>query len=488
MFTDEAVVLECLETSLAGKKVLVVGDLMLDRYIWGAVQRISPEAPVPVIKQEKITNRPGGAGNVAMNLAGLGLQVQLAGWLGQDADGQLLKSLLEDKKIGTGSIQAFQDRPTTTKTRVVGGHQQMLRIDREVSLPLSQEEEQRFLNILQQALSDKPEVVVLSDYAKGALTDAVCQGLIHACKEKQIPVLVDPKGKSFSRYTGATAITPNKSEMALASGVPATDPGFSKVGDDMRASLDLEFLIVTLGEDGIRLHAGEEPATFPAMAREVFDVSGAGDTVVALLAAGFAGGLPLEDSIKLANLAAGIVVGKVGTVPVQQDEMLSAIHASRFQGERGKVMQVDELQRRILRWKKAGETVVFTNGCFDLLHAGHVSYLESASLEGDHLVIGLNTDASVRRLKGPERPVIGEQDRARVLAALGSVDAVVLFEEDTPLNLISTLRPDVLVKGSDYQEHEVVGATEVKSWGGRVVLIDVLSGRSSSRIMEQIRN
>jgi D-beta-D-heptose 7-phosphate kinase/D-beta-D-heptose 1-phosphate adenosyltransferase len=468
---------------------LVVGDLMLDRYLWGEVERISPEAPVPVVRLTRQEDRVGGAGNVAANLVGLGLRTALAGFVGTDEAASALLARLQASGIEIGAIERLDEAPTITKTRVIGGHQQMLRVDRERSEGYSSAAHARLRAHLDaHLLAQPPAVIVLSDYAKGVLAASTCQALIDWARAAGVPILVDPKGKDFDKYRGATGMTPNKHEAAEVCGVSGKDTARLLDGvADLRARLDLGFVALTRGEDGISLFdAGEAPRHLPAIAKQVFDVSGAGDTVIATLAAALAAGIDRAPACRLANLAAGVVVGKVGTAPIDRTELLHEMERLDAQKQADKICTLEDARQRMHAWRQQGRKVVFTNGCFDLLHVGHVTYLEQARALGDRLLVGLNTDRSVRELKGPARPVIGEEDRARVLAALESVDAVVLFDEETPLNLIMTLRPDVLVKGSDYREDDVVGGAEVKAWGGCVRLIPVVPGRSSSGILDRV--
>jgi D-beta-D-heptose 7-phosphate kinase/D-beta-D-heptose 1-phosphate adenosyltransferase len=468
--------------------VLVIGDLMLDRYLWGEVERISPEAPVPVVRLSRETERLGGAGNVAANLAGLGVRAVLAGFVGDDVNGARMQTLLQESGIDATGLESSTVRSTITKTRVIGGHQQMLRIDREEPTPYPEAEQAALLaRVLAVFTAQSPRAVILSDYAKGVLSPALCRAVIDAARARGVPVLVDPKGRDYAKYAGATTLTPNKKEAAEACGVPLRDSAAVLAGAaQLGAELGLDFMTVTRGEEGISLIDAQGVEHLPATARQVFDVSGAGDTVIATFAAGLMAGLPRHDACRLANLAAGIVVGQVGTVPISREELLHALEVEEAVEQADKVCGLDTLLRRVRAWKAEGARIVFTNGCFDLLHAGHVTYLEAAARQGDRLVVGLNTDRSVSALKGPSRPVIHEQDRARVLAALESVDAVVLFDTDTPIDMIRAVRPDVLVKGSDYTEAQVVGAEDVKGWGGRVALIDFLPGRSSTTIMNRI--
>jgi D-beta-D-heptose 7-phosphate kinase/D-beta-D-heptose 1-phosphate adenosyltransferase len=466
---------------------LVIGDLMLDRYLWGKVERVSPEAPVPVVLLDKENFRPGGAANVAANLAGLGLPCKLLGCVGKDDDGRQLVEAVQLAGVQTDAIITLPQRPTITKTRIVGGHQQMLRLDRESGAPFSADELQLLQAGIRNAISAAPAIIILSDYAKGVLHPDACQLAIRLAREAGIPVLADPKGRDYAKYVGATALTPNKRETADACDVAGDDTeALLAAAEKLRNCLKLDFLAVTRSEEGISLLEDGAIHHIPAMARQVFDVSGAGDTVIATLAAGMVAGLSHHEALHLANLAAGIVVGKVGTVPITRAELLAELANEDVREQADKVCDLPRLLTRVAAWRAAGQRIVFTNGCFDLLHAGHVTYLEAARKAGDRLVLGLNTDASVRALKGEGRPVIHEQDRARVLAALEAVDAVILFGEETPLKLITTIKPDVLAKGSDYTEDQVVGGTEVKSWGGHVALIPVVPGRSTSAMIKII--
>lgn len=468
------------------RTALVIGDLMLDRYLIGEVERISPEAPVPVVLLKQENERAGGAANVAANLSLLGIRTTMAGIIGDDAEGRALLDMLRELNIDS-AIVTSQQRPTVTKTRILGGHQQMMRLDKESRLAFTESENNALHEQISQAIAQKPDVIILSDYAKGVLSDALCQAVIAQAKALGIPVLVDPKGRDYTKYQGATALTPNKKETSEACGIDAMDTDrLLQAAADLRDHLGLKFLAVTRGEEGISLLEQNETIHIPAAAKQVFDVSGAGDTVIATLAAGLVHGLSHRQAFELANIAAGIVVGKVGTVPVNREELLAELISQDSVEQADKICELETLLGRVRQWRQQKKRIVFTNGCFDLLHAGHVTYLEAARKTGDKLILGLNTDRSVSALKGPSRPVIHEADRARVLAALEAVDAVILFDEDTPLQLIDAIRPDVIVKGSDYSEDQVVGGKEVKSWGGKVALIDIVPGRSTSNIIEKL--
>jgi D-beta-D-heptose 7-phosphate kinase / D-beta-D-heptose 1-phosphate adenosyltransferase len=467
--------------------VLVVGDIMLDRYILGDVDRISPEAPVPVLRHVQRYERPGGAANVAMNLAGLGCKTYLAGFWGADGEQAELAKLVEAAGVDTlGVVSGSQ--PTISKTRIVGRNQQLLRLDIESRDPVPAVEEQRLLERAVE-LTAKVHAVVLSDYAKGALTAALCEAVIRAAREAGIPVLADPKTPDFSKYSGATTICPNLGELAAATGVPAhrTEELLAAAHAQLEEH-DFKFLTVTMSEKGIALLRRDGTMFHsPARAREVFDVSGAGDTVIATLAASLAGGLQMETAVELANVAAGIVVGKVGTVPVAHHELIAALTPSSGLTAGEKLLDLERTRLRVAEWRASGETIVFTNGCFDLLHVGHITLLEDCRRFGSKLVLGLNSDASICRLKGPSRPIVGERERARVMAALAAVDAVVLFDEDTPLELIRAVRPDVLVKGGDYTVETVVGHEDVIAAGGRVEIVPTVEGFSTSNIVKKLQ-
>ncbi len=463
---------------------LVIGDAMLDRYLMGEVGRISPEAPVPIVLVKSEQLRAGGAANVAANLALLGIRTHLVGCVGDDTEAAGLTRLVSESGTQARFITSAT-RPTIAKTRVIGGHQQMLRLDQEDNTAFSAEETSALLTAVETEIAQKPAIVILSDYAKGLLSTQICQQVIQQCKSKNIPVLVDPKGKDYSKYQGATALTPNKKETAEACNTTTLDVDLLAKAGQLKTSLKLDFLAVTRGEEGISL-IDEAAHHLPATAQQVFDVSGAGDTVIATLAAGLIHHLSPLHSLELANIAAGVVVGKLGTVPITQAELLDALATRQGSEQAHKICNLPELLVKVKAWRQARQKIVFTNGCFDLLHAGHVTYLEAAKKRGDRLILGLNTDRSVSALKGPTRPVVHENDRARVLAALESVDAVILFDEDTPLNLINAVKPDVIAKGSDYTANQVVGGKEVQSWGGEIALIDLVEGRSTSNIINKM--
>jgi D-beta-D-heptose 7-phosphate kinase/D-beta-D-heptose 1-phosphate adenosyltransferase len=469
-----------------GPNVLVVGDVMLDKYVWGEVERISPEAPVPVLRAGRHSQQPGGAANVAMNLAGLGAHVTVMGFAGGDDDQRSLESLLQQAGVNH-AIVTCPGVPTTSKLRVLAGHQQLLRIDSEAKSACFNGAGDALLRHIVPAIA-KTSVIVLSDYAKGVLSERICRTIIDEARRLHVPVVVDPKGRDFTRYHGATTICPNARELAEATGESAGDlKWLLAAGQSMVASLNLQYMLVTLSEKGITILRQDSRHHVPAAARQVFDVSGAGDTVVAVIAAATAAGIPIEPAVQMANTAAGIVIGKVGTVPIQREDLLGAL-SNEVEGHCGdKVIPLEPLLARVAGWRARGLQVVFTNGCFDLLHVGHIELLEQARRMGDRLIVAINTDQSVRELKGTERPLVRQQDRARILSAIAAVDAVVTFDETTPLRLIEAIRPDVLVKGSDYTEDEVVGASEVRGWGGRLELVPKVAGRSTTHLVERSR-
>ena len=462
-------------------RVLVLGDIMLDRYWEGPTARISPEAPVPVVRVDHITDRPGGAGNVALNIAALGTAARLAGYSGDDE----MADSLQDMLTGAGVdcvLTRLSGRATTTKLRVVSRNQQLIRLDFEQ--PASAPARPALADNLSALLEDC-DVLVLSDYAKGALSDP--GPLVTLARSRQIPVLVDPKGGDFGRYRGATLLTPNLQELEAVVGPCPTEAELVSRGEQLMAELELEALLVTRGEHGMTLlRPGLEELHMPARAREVFDVTGAGDTVIAVLAAAVAAGAGLAQGAALANIAAGIVVGKLGTAAVSAPELRRAVQEDQGSG-RG-VLSLEQLQVAVADARSQGERVVFTNGCFDIIHAGHVAYLEQARKLGERLVVAVNSDDSVRRLKGKGRPINPADRRMAVLAGLESVDWVVSFAADTPCELLRILQPQVLVKGGDYAGKQgVVGWEIVEAYGGEVQVLDFVDDVSTTAIVSRIR-
>jgi D-beta-D-heptose 7-phosphate kinase/D-beta-D-heptose 1-phosphate adenosyltransferase len=461
-------------------RILVVGDVMLDRYWHGDTTRISPEAPVPVVKINNIEDSPGGAANVALNIAALGAACKLTGLIGNDAAGQSLTQALSAAGIEC-DFQRSDTNPTITKLRVLSHHQQLIRLDFEENFSLA---DSVSLSTKISSLLDNVDLVIFSDYKKGSLRDI--ENFIAQVKAAHIPILVDPKGDDFKKYKGVTLLTPNLHEFEVVAGPCSTEEELVSKAQRLIKELDLEALLVTRGEHGMSLiRPGEAELHFPARSRDVFDVTGAGDTVISVLAASLGAGKPLPEAVALANIAAGIVVSKVGTVAVSGPELRREVQNDSDSG-RG-VMSREQLSQVIADAKANGEKVVFTNGCFDIIHAGHVGYLQDARGQGDRLIVALNDDASVTRLKGEGRPINPIERRMAVVAGLEAVDWVVSFDEDTPIPLLELLQPDVLVKGGDYGINEVVGADIVQAYGGEIKVLAFLDNCSTTGIVEKIQ-
>jgi len=464
---------------LATAKVLVVGDVMLDRYWHGGVDRISPEAPVPVVHVSTIENRAGGAANVAVNIAMLGGTAQLFGYVGNDEAGELLKAASGEFNVKNQLI-TLNGQPTITKLRVLSRHQQLIRLDFEDDF---HEIDNTALLAELRAHYNEAHVLLLSDYGKGVLSNP--QSFIRDARAAGLMVLVDPKSKDFSIYQGATLLTPNQKEFEAVVGKCKNEDEMIERGWQLVKKLNLQALLVTRGEHGmLLLETGREPLLLPAQARDVYDVTGAGDTVIALLATGLAADLPLGEAARLANIAAGLVVAKVGTAGVTPEELMEAMH--HLQPTTHGTVSEEILLALCSQAKKRGERVVMTNGCFDILHPGHITYLEQAKALGDRLIVAVNTDESVQRLKGESRPINSLADRMAVLAGLQSVDWVVPFSEDTPERLISTVLPDILVKGGDYRVEQIAGAKAVLANGGDVQILTFVDGCSTSNMIKRI--
>jgi D-beta-D-heptose 7-phosphate kinase/D-beta-D-heptose 1-phosphate adenosyltransferase len=472
--------------------VVVVGDAMLDRYVFGGISRISPEAPIQILRVAREEERPGGAASVAHDLAALGARVRLVALAGADESGRALRKLLTLGGIDATGLVETDGRATTLKTRMVArgaAHsvsQQVLRVDREDTAPLRAAERKRLLESVRKALRGAGALVI-SDYAKGVIDEESAPAVIAAARKAKVPVIVDPKGRDYARYRGATVLTPNRKEAFEATGIdPSGEAGAEAAGRRLIELTDVDAAVITLDKDGMAIVPRNGPAVLvPTTPREVYDVTGAGDVVAAVLGLALADGRTLSDAVALANVAAGVEVGKVGAAPVSRDEILHALGAQSPSAHR--VVDVPTLRRELSALRAAGKRVVFTNGCFDILHAGHARYLHEARREGDVLVVGLNSDGSVKRLKGAGRPVVGQDDRAELLASLDSVDYVVVFDEDTPERLVRDVEPDVLVKGEDWKTKGVVGREFVEARGGKVVLVKLLAGRSTTSIVERVR-
>ncbi len=472
---------------LSNCRVLCVGDLMLDRFVYGEVSRISPEAPIPVVRISRETAVLGGAGNVVRNATALGATVCFVAVVGDDAIGRELTAMVGAEERVEPYLLVERKRASTVKTRYIADGQQLLRADSETTQPIAKKTVATLMRVATDAVAAN-DVVVLSDYAKGVLAPAVVKAIIAAARDLGKPVVVDPKGADFTRYGGATVITPNRPELAAATGMRVDDE--TAVAEAAAVLLErcaIDAAVVTSGKHGMSVvPGGGTPEHLKAEGREVFDVSGAGDTVVATLATALGRGAPLLEAARLANHAAGVVVGKVGTAVVYSDDLLRAIHADEWSTIEAKVATLARTVGRVDEWRRNGERIGFTNGCFDLLHPGHVSLLAQARTACDRLIVGLNSDASIARLKGPGRPIQSEAARGQVLASLASVDLVVVFEEDTPLALIDSLRPDLLVKGADYRHDQVVGADVVEGYGGEVMLVELAPGHNTTATIARI--
>jgi D-beta-D-heptose 7-phosphate kinase/D-beta-D-heptose 1-phosphate adenosyltransferase len=461
-------------------QVLVAGDLMLDRYWHGATSRISPEAPVPVVKVEQSEDRIGGAGNVALNVAALGAGASLVGIVGKDEAAESLSTRLQSAGIHA-DFQVSETRPTITKLRVISRHQQLLRLDFE---DVFEAEDADQLPQKVEQLLGNVGALILSDYAKGALKNS--QALIASARQAGVPVLVDPKGSDFDAYRGATLLTPNLSEFEAVVGACPNEQALVEKGAELLDKLGLDALLITRSEHGMTLLRKDMPELhLPARAREVFDVTGAGDTVISVLATAVAAGAELPDAVAMANIAAGLVVGKLGTATISMPELRRAI--SEEQGSERGVVNEEQLLVDVADARAHGERIVFTNGCFDILHAGHVGYLEQARKQGDRLILAVNSDASVKRLKGEGRPINPVKRRMAVLAGLEAVDWVVSFEDETPERLLELIKPDILVKGGDYSRTEVVGWEIVEGYGGEIKALDFLDDCSTTAIVEKIQ-
>ena len=458
-------------------KILVVGDSMLDEYLFGEVGRLSPEAPVPVVKVGQRDYRPGGAANVALNLATLGVKTTLLSVIGKDENGKILTKLLKKQKnIIFNSLE--MDFPTIHKQRVLSKNHQLIRLDQE---ELIYGHESRLLKSYKNCLEEN-NLVIFSDYNKGTLS--MIEEMIIEANNKKIPIVVDPKKPSFDNYNGASIITPNENEFMNVVGGWEDEEEFIKKGDRLRKSMKLDGLLVTRGEKGMTLFSSSiKPTTFKAETREVYDVTGAGDTVIAMFSAGIAGNLTIDEAVYIANISAGLVVKKIGVASIFPQELEEAINKKKSIDR--EVYSRGDLLELVNKSKKIGERIVMTNGCFDILHPGHISYLEEAKSKGDKLIVAINDDESIKKIKGKDRPIMTLKDRAKMLYALSCVDWVVSFSEQTPEDLISEIIPNFLVKGGDYKETEIIGGDIVLKNGGSVISLSFIEGFSSSEIIKK---
>jgi len=463
--------------------ILVIGDLMIDHYLWGSCQRISPEAPVAIVDVSKETTVLGGAGNVINNLKALGASVSVSSTIGSDDNGIELLNMLKKIGVDTKDVITQNGRKTSKKSRIIASSQQVLRYDKDSKEDILDSSVNDILNSISSNIYDY-DAVILSDYGKGVLTDELCQGVISLCNKNSVKVLVDPKGSDFSKYRGAYLLTPNKKEAILATGIDIkSEADLKEALLKLKKECDLNISLITLSEDGIATYDSELKIS-PTVVKEVFDVTGAGDTVIASIAFALSAGKNIDESAAFSNLAAGVVVGKIGSATVTLDEIEeyeASLHKSTSDAH---IKSFDDIQTIIDRYRQSGKKVVFTNGCFDILHVGHVKYLQIAKSFGDILIVGLNSEESVSILKGPTRPVNIAEDRAYLLAALEAVDFVVPFEDDTPHELIKMIEPDTLVKGGDYEGKKVVGS----EFAGELRLVDFVDGKSTTKTIEKIQN
>ncbi len=468
-------------------RVLCIGDIMLDKFVYGQVDRISPEAPITVFSVQEERVMLGGAGNVMRNLVSLGAHTVLVSVIGNDKVGREVTAMVGRETNVLPLLVTENGRITTTKTRYVAGSHQVMRADNEVLTAIMPETAKMVAGNVASEI-DNVDVVIISDYGKGLLTRDVLHSIIETANAKKKPVLVDPKSRDFSLYYGATLISPNLHELSNAANHELkAEPDIIEAAKTLLGTYNIGHMLVTRSKDGMTLVSNaDEPHHIKARAHEVFDVSGAGDTAIATLAIGVASGLPYPDAATIANTAAGIVVGKPGTAVIAAQDLKTELFVHEKTSGTRKILTLADATAQIARWKREGRSIGFTNGCFDLMHSGHLTILNGTKAHCDKLIIGVNSDASVKRLKGKNRPINGEIERALLLASLSVVDMVIIFSEDTPMALLEALRPDVLAKGADYQKHQVVGHELVESYGGKIVLVPLKEGYSTTNIIRKV--
>lgn len=475
----------CVE-SLSKAKVLCIGDIMLDRFVYGDVERISPEAPIPVfnIKSDKLML--GGAGNVASNLSGLGAKTRFITVVGNDPAGHDIKKLITEIPNTTAILIHEKERRTSIKTRYIAGGQQMMRTDDETVAPIKNETKQKIIKLVTSGLNNC-NALVIADYAKGVLTPEITKQLIRLAKKAKIPIIVDPQGADYKPYKGADIITPNRKELSLATGMPAnTDKQINTAARKLISENNIKSILATRSGDGMTLIGANSFDTFNAEAQEVFDVSGAGDTVVATIGASLSAGVDLKQAVKLANISAGIVVAKTGTAVSYANDIIEAIENREPPSKTVKILNAKSALNRTKVWRTQKLTIGFTNGCFDLLHPGHIATINAAKAACDKLIVGLNNDASIRRLKGKQRPIQSDKVRAQILTSLKNVDAVVIFSEDTPMRIIESLKPDVFIKGADYKINKIPEAKTVQAYGGKIILAELIEGHSTTATISKL--
>ncbi len=459
--------------------ILVVGDLMVDHYLWGKCERISPEAPVQIVEVTKEQLMLGGAGNVINNLLSLGANVGVCSVIGDDESGDFLQKRLGQKGVRKEGLTIQKSRKTTKKSRVIATHQQIVRVDKEDKEDISKDSQELIL-LRAKIIMDFYDLILLSDYGKGVLTPWLTQELIKLANEKKKMILIDPKGSDYSKYKGATLITPNKTEASIASNIKIEDDKSLKcVGEKLKKELDLKYLLITLSEDGMALF-DKKMIKIPTLAKEVFDVTGAGDTVLAALGYALSQQKDIKEACLFANSAAAVAVSKLGSYSVSKEEIREYESKNFFQKAKHKIKSLDEVKEYL---DHVDKKIVFTNGCFDIVHVGHIKYLEEAKSYGDILIVGINSDNSIKRLKGKNRPINSYEDRAYVIAGLESVDFVIGFDDDTPLSLIEAIKPDVLVKGGDYKNKDVVGSDIAKE----LKIVEFIDGKSTTNIIKKVQ-
>lgn len=471
------------------QSILVIGDLMIDEYLWGGVERISPEAPVQVVDVKKEKYVLGGAGNVIKNISCLeAKKIYVSGVIDDKETGELILEKLKELNVIKEGLFKETNKISSKKIRVLSSenNQQLLRIDKETRKSISEETESKLIDFVKSNI-DNFDAIIISDYMKGTLTKTVLSKIIKIANQKGKTTIVDPKGEEYRKYSNATILTPNRREASLASGIKITNKKtLQKAGEQILHDVNAKAVLITLGEEGVMIfEKNKPPLRLPARAKEVYDVTGAGDTIASVLSLGIATGLSFAESAEIANLAAGIVVGKVGVATAKKEEIISFYNKNKKYSY-NKLKNKHDLKKNIEKERDGGKKIIFTNGCFDILHSGHITYLQEAEKLGGVLVVGLNSNNSVRRLKGKNRPIFNEKERASILSALSCIDYVCIFDEDTPLDLIKFLKPDILVKGKDYKKEEVVGWKAVEGYGGKVELIDLVEGKSTSKIIQRI--
>ncbi len=467
-------------------KILVVGDLILDEYIWGSINRISPEAPVPVLESKSENLSLGGAANVANNLVALGCEVYIAGGIGRDEKGDKLLDLIKNRSIHTDGIYRFVHRPTTSKIRVIAHNQQVLRIDKEDDRPITEETENKFIQYIR-AVVPEMDGVICSDYHKGILTEKITSAIMGSAKKSRKQVVVDPKGTDFHKYNGATVITPNQNEVERVAPIKINSrEDLDRAAEYLLSLTKAEGILVTRGKDGMIYYSKKEkPFEISTVAKEVYDVTGAGDTVISVFGMSLFSSFSYGEAAWLANMAAGIVVGKIGTAVVTLEEINEFLEEEMLRTS-NTVLELNEVKQIASLAKSVGKKIVFTNGCFDLIHGGHIEFLQQAKKKGDLLILGLNSDESVRAIKGEGRPIKSQEERANILSALQDVDYITVFNETTPESLIREIRPDILVKGDDYKLEDVVGREIVEGYGAKVELIPIVKGLSTTQTVDKI--